>query len=321
LRPTKWLALLACFVLALGVAACGDDEESGGGGGSSDTAGGGGDLSGKVTIDGSSTVQPFAEAAAELFNEENPGVDITVGGSGTGDGFEKFCRGETDISDASRPIEEEETAACKMENITATEVQVANDGVAVVTNKALSIPCAKTEELKALFESGAKTKTYADANPQFPAEEISLFTPGPESGTFEFFAEEINEQEKMQREDNVQTSSDDNVIITGVSGEENAIGYLGFSFYEQNQDKLNVIDVDSGSGCVKPSLETIQSGEYKPLARPLFMYPSAEKAKRPEVKAFLDFAVENHQEISEAAQIVPMTEEQASKSKQAIEGA
>ncbi len=319
MRSTRWLAFLASAALALGAAACGGDEKSSGGGG-----GGGGssqNLSGTITIDGSSTVQPFAEAAAELFNEENPDVKITVGGSGTGDGFEKFCRGETDISDASRPIEPDEKAACKKENITETEVQVANDGIAVITNKAIEIPCATTEELKAIFESGAKTKTYADANPKFPAEPISLFTPGPESGTFEFFADEINKQEKMQREDNVQTSADDNVIITGVSGEENAIGYLGFSFYEQNQDKLNEIDVDSGSGCVEPSVETIQSGEYKPLARPLFMYPSTEKAKRPEVKAFLDFAVENHQEISEAAKIVPMTEEQASKAKQAVGGA
>ncbi len=308
----KWLALAATVVMALGVVACGSDD--------SKDSGGGGDLSGNIRIDGSSTVQPFAEAALELFEEDNPNVRITVGGAGTGDGFEKFCRGETDISDASRAIEPDEEKLCKSGKVTPTEVQVANDGITVVTNKELKVDCLTTAQLKKIFGKSATATNLKDVDPKLPDSELALYTPGTESGTFDFFTEQINGEEGVQRTDGIQTSADDNVLVTGVSGEKGGLGYFGFSFFEQNQDKLNPVKVDGGSGCVEPSSETIQSGEYKPLARPLFMYPSEKALKKPEVKAFLEYITANYQEIAEVAKIVPMSEEQATEAKSAIGG-
>ncbi len=291
--------------LALGASACGGD--SGGGGGE-------GDLSGNIRIDGSSTVQPFAQAAAELFMMENSGVKITVGGAGTGDGFERFCRGETQIADASRPIEEEEIAACEEQGIDYEEVQVASDGITVFTNTGLEVDCLTVEQLGEIFAPMSRVANLSEVGGQLPDAELSLFSPGAESGTFDFFTEQINGEEGVQRSEGIQTSADDNVIVTGVSGEEGGFGYAGFSFYEQNQDQLNAVSVDGGEGCIEPTTETIQSGEYSPLARPIFMYPSTKALQRPEVKAFLDFTLENHTEISEAANIVPMSDEDASKS-------
>jgi phosphate transport system substrate-binding protein len=310
----KWLALAATVVMALGVVACGSDDSKDSGGG------GGGDLSGNIRIDGSSTVQPFAQAAAELFMTENEGVKITVGGAGTGDGFERFCRGETQISDASRPIEEEEITACKKEGIDYEEVQVASDGITVFTNPGLEVNCLTTAQLKKLFAPKSEVANLSEVDPKLPDAELALYSPGAESGTYDFFTEQINGEEGVQRAKGIQTSADDNVIVTGVSGEEGGLGYAGYSFYEQNQDKLSAVSVDGGSGCVEPTSETIQSGEYEPLSRPIFMYPSAKALKQPEVKAFMEFTLENHQKISEAANIVPMSEEQATESKGKISG-
>jgi phosphate transport system substrate-binding protein len=310
----KWLALAVTGVMALGVAACGDDDSDSGGGS------GGGDLSGNIRIDGSSTVQPFAEAAAELFNEENPDVRITVGGAGTGDGFEKFCRGETQISDASRAIEPDEQKLCKSGGVKPVEVQVANDGITVVTNKDLQVDCLTTAQLTKIFGKSATATNLKDVDSKLPDAELALYTPGTESGTFDFFTEQINGEEGVQRTDGIQTSADDNVLVTGVSGEDGGLGYFGYSFYEQNQDKLNDVKVDGGAGCVEPTSETIQSGEYKPLSRPLFMYPSQKDLKKPEVKAFLQYVADNYQEIAEVAKIVPMSEEQATEAKSAIGG-
>ena len=310
----KLTAPLAIVALGLTIAACGGDDNdssasSGGGGGES--------LSGKIAIDGSSTVQPFAEAASETFNEEQPDVNITVGGAGTGDGFEKFCRGETDISDASRPIEDDEKAACQKGGVEYTEVQVANDGITVVTNEAMTIDCLTTDQLKGIFGPKATASKYNEVDPKLPDKDVSLFTPGSESGTFDFFTGEINGEEGVQREKNVQTSADDNQIATGIEGEDGAMGYFGFSYYEQNQDKLNAIKIDGGDGCVEPSSQTIQDGSYKPLARPLFMYVSKKALARPEVKGFVEFAVDQQQTIAGAAKTVPMSPEQATKAKQA----
>ncbi len=303
----RWLAVGAASALALGVAACGDDSDNGGGGGGSS------DLSGDIAIDGSSTVFPFAQAAAEQFQAENPNVKVTVGQSGTGGGFEKFCVGETDISDASRPIkDDEEVPICKKNGIGYQEVQVANDGVAVVTNKALTIDCMTTDELKKLWSS-SEAKTYKDAAPKAPAEEVSLFGPGTDSGTFDFFTDEINGEEGKTRKD-YQPSEDDNVLVQGVSGEQNGLGYFGFSFYEDNQDKLNLVGIDSGDGCVKPSSTTIQDGSYKPLSRPIYMYPSDKALAEPQVKAFMEFILANQAEIAETAKIVGMTPEQLKES-------
>jgi phosphate transport system substrate-binding protein len=310
----KLLALAACGALTLGVTACGDDEGNGGSGGS------GGDLSGTIRIDGSSTVAPFAQAAAEEFQGQNPGVRITVGTSGTGGGFEKFCNGETDISDASRPIKgDEEVPICKKNGVGYTEVQVANDGIAVVTNSNLKVDCLTVDQLKELWNRGSKVTQLSQIDTKLPDTTLELFGPGTDSGTFDFFTDEINGEEGVSRDD-YQPSEDDNVLVQGVTGSEGGLGYFGFSYYEQNQDKLNLVGVDPGSGCVKPSSETIQSGEYKPLGRPLFMYPAAKALKRAEVKAFMDYVVENYDSIAQAAQIVPMSAAQADKATQALAG-
>jgi phosphate transport system substrate-binding protein len=312
--------LAACGALALGVAACGEDEaaQSNGGGGSAGS-GQSENLGGSIRIDGSSTVYPFAQAAAEQFMGQNPGVQISVGQSGTGGGFEKFCAGETDISNASRPIkDDEEVPLCDKGGVEYTELQVANDGIAVVSNKALAIDCMTTDQLEELWAT-SDVKNYSEIDPKLPDQEVSLFGPGTDSGTFDFFTDEINGEEGLTRKD-YQPSEDDNVLVQGVEGEEGGLGYFGFSYYEQNADKLNLIGVDGGEGCVKPSSEAIQDGSYKPLARPIFMYPSAEALGRPEVKAFMDYVLENQQTIAEAAQIVPMTDAQTQEAQSALSG-
>jgi phosphate transport system substrate-binding protein len=313
-RMRKLLAFAVCATLALGAAACGNDDDDDGGG----SGGGGGDLSGTIRIDGSSTVGPFAQAAQEAFQGENPGVRITVAQSGTGGGFEKFCAGETDISNASRPIDEEEEAPlCEKEGVEYTEVQVANDGISIATNPDLQVDCLTTDQLKELWQQGSKVNSLSQLDPSLPDAELTLFGAGTDSGTFDFFTEEINGEEGNTRKD-YQPSEDDNVLVQGVAGEPGGLGYFGFSYYEQNQDKLNLVGVDAGSGCVKPSLEAISSGEYKPLSRPIFMYPSQKALQRPEVKAFMDYVLENYQAISEAASIVPMSQEQADQAKTAL---
>jgi phosphate transport system substrate-binding protein len=317
MRIERLLLVLAMVAsLAFVVAACGDDDDDGGNsasGSSTEESSGGEELSGSIRIDGSSTVFPFAQAAAELFNEEQSGVKITVGQSGTGGGFEKFCAGETDISDASRPIdEEEEVPICEKNAVDYGEVQVANDGIAVATNKNLTIDCMTVDQLKALWEPRSKVKSYSDIDPSFPDTPVKLFGPGTDSGTFDFFTDVINGEEGASRED-YEASEDDNQLVTGVAGTEGGLGYFGLSYYEQNTDKLNEVQVDGGGGCVAPTSETVQDGSYTPLSRPLFMYPSKDAIAKPEVKAFMDFVIANQQAIAEAAQIVPLTEEQASK--------
>jgi phosphate transport system substrate-binding protein len=307
--------------LAFVVAACGDDGGSNAASdGSSSSSEEGGDLSGTIRIDGSSTVFPFAEAAGELFNEENPDVKITVGESGTGGGFEKFCAGETDISDASRPIKpDEEAPVCDKAGVKYEEIQIANDGIAVVTNPNLKVDCLTVDQLKKVWAPKSKVKSLKDVDPSLPDGDLALFGPGTDSGTFDFFTDKINGEEGASRED-YEASEDDNQLVTGVAGSDGGLGYFGFSYYEANQDKLNLVGVgESADACVKPSAETIQDGSYAPLSRPLFMYPSDKALERPEVKAFIDFVVANQQAIAEAAQIVPMTEEQATEAKSKVE--
>ena len=297
--------------LAFGVAACGDDDESG----SSTT--GGGNLSGEIQTDGSSTVFPFAQAAAEQFRSENPNVNVTVGESGTGGGFEKFCNKETAISNASRAIKDDEKELCEKNGVAFEEVQVANDGIAIVTNPDLKIDCLTTDQLKQLWIDD-KVKNYSQLGSGLPDQDVSLYGPGTDSGTFDFFTDEINGEEGLTRKD-YQPSEDDNILVEGVSGDKGGLGYFGFSYYEANQDKLNLVAVDAGDGCVKPSKESIQDGSYKPLSRPLFMYPSDSALAEPQVKAYMDFIIENDGTIAEAAQIVALTPEQQAESKAELE--
>ena len=295
-------------IAALGISACGSSDES------STGTSGGGNASGAVAIDGSSTVCPFAQAAAEGFQGENPDARVTVGQSGTGGGFEKFCAGEIDIADASRPIDEaEEVPLCKENGIKYAEVQVANDGIAIVTNPGLKIGCLKVDQLNQLWKNGSTVSNYDQLGAGVPSAKVSLFGAGTDSGTFDFFTEEINGEKGNTRKD-YQPSEDDNVLVQGVEGDPSGLAYFGFSYYEDNADKLNLVAVDDGKGCVKPSVTTIQDGSYKPLSRPLYMYVNAAAlADKPQVRAFIDYAIANSDEAATTAKIVPMTSEQASK--------
>jgi phosphate transport system substrate-binding protein len=247
-------------------------------------------------------------------------VRITVGQSGTGGGFEKFCAGETDISNASRPIDsEEEVPLCEKDGVAYKELQVASDGIAVVTNPALEVECLTTDELQEIWEPDSKVSSLADVNPELPDTELSLYGPGTDSGTFDFFTDTINGEEGATRKD-YQPSEDDNVLVQGVEGDEGGLAYFGHSYAEQNKDKLNIVQVDGGQGCVEPTLDTIQSGEYKPLSRPIFMYPSEKALQKPEVKAFMDFVLENADAIAETALIVPAPAEAIDKSKTTLGG-
>jgi phosphate transport system substrate-binding protein len=303
------------LLLAIGMlaAACGGGNNDG-----ETTGGGGTQLSGTINIDGSSTVAPLSEAAAELFQEQNEGVRVTVGTSGTGGGFEKFCAGETDISDASRAIEDDEKQACESKGIKYEEVQVANDGLSVVVNNENTwANCLTTAQLKAIWDKGSKVNNWNQVDPSFPNEPLKLFGAGTDSGTFDYFTNAINGEEGRSRSD-YSATEDDNVTVTGVSGTKGGLGYFGLSYLQENEGKIKGVQVDGGSGCVAPSTETVQDGSYTPLSRPLFIYPSDKSLERPEVKAFLDFYVNNYQKIAEEALFVPLTEEQAAAAKQKI---
>ena len=300
----------------------------GGGRGGSDASGtataagtGGGDLSGRIEADGSSTVGPYTTAAAEQFQAQEPGVQVTVGVSGTGGGFERFCRGETDISNASRPIKDEEATICKDGGIDYVEFQVANDALTVVTNKDNSwATCLTTAQLKKIWEPGSTVKSWKDVDPSFPDEEVKLFGPGTDSGTFDYFTGEINGKEGASRSDYA-ASEDDNTIVTGVGGEKGGLGYFGFSYFEENQDKLNALEIDGGDGCVAPSVATAQDGSYTPLSRPLFVYVKKESLAKPEVEAFLRYLLANEKSIAEKSKFVPLTDEQLAKANADLDAA
>ncbi|HEV2771136.1 MAG TPA: phosphate ABC transporter substrate-binding protein PstS family protein [Solirubrobacteraceae bacterium] len=329
MKPLRFMSVAApCVALAVGAVACGGQQpgggSGGGGGGGQSQQGSGTDfsqLSGTIRIDGSSTVQPFAEAAVELFSAEAPNVNVSVGGAGTGDGFERFCRGETQISDASRPIEAEEVEACEAENIEPVELPVAQDALSIVTNPETMIPqdCINFDQLNELLAPDATVSNLSELGQGFPDQEVSLFTPGTESGTFDYFTEVVLETDAEQRTEGVQTSADDNQLVTGVSGTPGGLGYFGFSFADQNRDKLKILQVAEGDSnqCVAPSIETVQSNQY-PLSRPLLMYPSREALQKPEVKGFLTFVAENYQRIAEAANIVPMSQQTAQQTTQIV---
>jgi phosphate transport system substrate-binding protein len=314
------IALFLGVLIAL--AGCG-----GGRGGDDEAAGtttistGGGDLSGRIEADGSSTVGPYTTAAAERFQAEQPDVQVTVGVSGTGGGFERFCRDETDLSNASRPIKDEEATICEDAGVEFVEFQVANDALTVVTNKDNDwVDCLTTAQLKKIWEPGSKVKSWKDVDPSFPDEKVSLFGPGTDSGTFDYFTGEINGEEGASRSDYA-ASEDDNNTVTGVSGEKGGLGYFGFSYFEENQDTLTALEIDGGDGCVAPSVETAQKGTYKPLSRPLFIYVKKEALSRPEVAAFLRYILDNEQAIAEASQFVPLTDEQLTKAETDLDAA
>jgi phosphate transport system substrate-binding protein len=314
---TKIALLLG--LLALLAAGCGrDDSDSSG---ATTSAGGGSDLSGRIEADGSSTVGPYTTAAAERFQQANSGVQVTVGISGTGGGFERFCRGETDLSDASRPIKDEEATACKAKGVEYVEFQVANDALTVVVNKDNDwVTCLTTDELAKIWGPDSKLNNWNEIKTSFPDQKLSLFGAGTDSGTFDYFTGAINGEEGASRTD-YNASEDDNTTVTGVAGEKGGLGYFGFSYFEENQDKLTALEIDGGDGCVAPSVATAQDGTYKPLSRPLFIYVTKEAMARPEVEAFMRYILDNETAIAEASQFVPLTDEQLAKAKGDLETA
>jgi len=274
----------AAMVLLLPLAACG-----GGGDVSEDTY----ELTGMVTIDGSSTVFPISEAMAEEFQIANSGVRVTVGISGTGGGFKKFCGGETDISDASRPIKSSEIELCRENGIEAIEIPVAWDGLTVVRNPANDwATCMTVDELKRVWQPGSSITRWNQVRPEWPDEEIKLYGPDTDSGTFDYFTEAIVGEEDASRDDYT-ASADDNVLVVGVEGDRGSLGYFGFAYYEESSDKLGAVAIDNGSGCVLPGRETIETGTYAPLSRPMFIYTKAQALAKPQVRAFLQFYLDN----------------------------
>ncbi len=253
-------------------------------------------LSGTVNIDGSSTVYPITEAVAEEFQKANSGVKVTVAFAGTGGGFKKFCAGETDMNDASRPIKADdagEGAGCKAKGIEWLELGIATDALSVVVSKDNTfVSCLTTAQLKAMWDQGSTAASWKDVDPSFPDEPLKLFGPGPDSGTFDYFTEVINGKAKQSRSDYT-PSEDDNALVTGVAGDKDALGYFGFAYLEENLDKVKPVAIDSGAGCVEPSAENVNGGKYTPLARPLFIYPSVQALARPEFAAFVQYYLDN----------------------------
>jgi phosphate transport system substrate-binding protein len=311
------IAPLLMVLLALAIAGCGGDDDEAGG----DT-GAGADLSGRITADGSSTVGPFTTRAAERFQQENSGVQVTVGVSGTGGGFERFCAGETDLSNASRPIKDEESAICEENGLEFVEFQVANDALTVVVNNENDwATCLTVEQLNAIWKPGSEIDNWSDVpDADFPDQRLRLFGAGTDSGTFDYFTDAVNGEEGASRSD-YSATEDDNVTVQGVSGDEGAMGYFGYSYYEENRDNLKALEIDGGDGCVAPSVETAQDGTYKPLSRPLFVYAKTESFAKPEVEAFIGYMLGNAASIAEEAQYVPLTDEQVQEQQTAFEEA
>ena len=265
-----------------------------------------------IKVDGSSTVFPITEAVSEEFQASGGGAKVMVGISGTGGGFKRFCRGETDISDASRPIKAKEIDACKESNIEYVELPIAYDGLAVVVNpKNTWVDYLTVAELKKIWEPSAQgtiTK-WSQIRSSFPDEPISLFGPGTDSGTFDYFTEVINGKQSASRGDYT-ASEDDNVLVEGVSSEKGALGYFGLAYYEANKDKLKIVPVDGDKGKVTPSLETVMDGTYSPLSRPLFIYVNSKAVQREAVRKFVEFYIKNAPALVEEVGFIPMRSEE-----------
>ncbi len=305
------LTLLGCTaVLSLVAVGCGggDDDSSSNGGG-------------LITADGSSTVGPFTTRAAEDWKTAGGG-DVTVGISGTGGGFERFCAGETDISNASRQIDEEEVALCEESGVEYVELQVATDALTNIVNIENDwATCLTVEQLAAIWGPDSKVSSWKEVDPSYPDTPLKLYGPGTDSGTFDYFTDVINGDEGASRTD-FSASEDDNVIVQGVKGTEGGLGYLGFSYFEENQDTLKALEVDGGSGCVAPSVEAAQDGSYAPLSRPLFMYVKLSSlTDNASVSEFVTFTLDNADTIATEAQNVPLSQEQIDAQKQKLEDA
>jgi len=278
-------------------------------------------LKGTIRIDGSSTVFPITEAVAEEFGKKHPRVRVTVGVSGTGGGFKKFSIGETDINDASRPIKGSEKKLAKKNGIEYIQLPVAFDGISIVVNpKNTWLDYLTVAELKKIWEPGSQVTTWKDIRAGWPDRKIRLYGPGTDSGTFDYFTGAINGKSHASRSDFTK-SEDDNVLVQGVAGDRDALGYFGFAYYSGNKDKLKIVPIKNNDAPVAPSLTTINDGSYSPLSRPIFIYVSAKSVQRPAVAAFVEFYLKNAAELSRDVGYVPLQKSQYDEGLQKLNGA
>ncbi|KAB7708763.1 phosphate ABC transporter substrate-binding protein PstS family protein [Bacillus aerolatus] len=317
MKRVKVLTGVAMMSTALLLGACSD---TGGEGKAEQSAEENKQMQGNIQIDGSSTVFPIMEAVSEEYMMEQPDVKVTVGYSGTGGGFEKFIAGETQMSNASRPIKDEEKAALEEKGVDFTEFQLAYDGLSVVVNKDNDwVDSLTIEELKKIWVDNGKAKKWSDIREGWPEEEIKLYSPGTDSGTYDYFNEVILEDAQIDKA--AVLSEDDNVLVQGVTGEKQGIGYFGYAYYLENKDKLKVVPIDGGKGAVEPTNETIESGEYAPLSRPLFMYASNKAVAEDEaVYDYLKFTLDNAGALSEEVGYVKLPDEEYKKQLETLEG-
>lgn len=309
-KKTSGLRLGLASILAFALVGCGAGERAGGG------------LEGTIEIDGSSTVFPVSEAVAEEFIAAgNRDVRVTVGVSGTGGGFKRFCTGETEISNASRQIKDAELDVCRENGVEFLELPVAYDGIAVVAHADNTfVDCLTTDELRRVWEPGSRLRLWSELRAEWPAEPIQLYGPGPNNGTFDYFTDVIVGSEGSARTDYT-ASADPNILVQGISGDAGSLGYFGFAYYEHNQSRLKLLGVDSGSGCVQPSRESIEGGAYSPLSRPLFIYINRAELERPEVRAFLTFYLENAAALAPQVGYVPLAADMYQRSLELLGGA
>lgn len=303
IRSFKNMFIVSALALSLlATTACGSQPAK-----NQDNAGGAKNLNGKIIIDGSSTVYPITAAVAEEFKRVQKDVETTVALSGTGGGMKKFYAGEIDICDASRPIKKEEAEKAKANGIDYVEFKVAYDGITVVVNKDSKIDSITVDELKKIWQKDSKIKKWNEVNPAWPDEEIKLYGPGTDSGTFEFFTEVINGKAKESRTD-FTPSEDDNVLVQGIAGDKKAMGYFGYAYFEDNKNKLKALKVDAGKGAVEPKFDTIKDGTYKPLSRPLYIYVNKKKLEEQHIKEFVKFYLENAATLVKDVKYVPLTD-------------
>ena len=278
--------------------------------------GGGGAVSGTIEVDGSSTVEPLTGAIYEEYSTENPDVAVNIGVSGTGGGFERFCAGETDISNASRAIEEEEIQLCEKEGIQYVELQVGTDALTMVTNPETDfVSCLTTEEVTKIFGPDAPATSWKEVNPDFPDEPLEVFAPGADSGTYDFMVEDVLGLEEPRQDYN--SSEDDNIIAQGIIGTPGSWGFFGFAYFQENSDQVKAIEYDAGEGCVAPSLETAQDDSYK-MTRPLFIYIKTEALQRPEVESFATYYLDNVESLIEDVGYIPVPSEELDQAKSAL---
>lgn len=319
MKSYRKLALSALLsVVLLITAACGTGNKEG----AETTTGAGGEneqLSGEIKIDGSSTVYPIMEAVAEEYQMVQPEVRVSVGLSGTGGGFKAFIAGETDMSNASRPIKDEEKAQLEEKGIEYSELRLAYDGISVVVNKDNDwVDQLTIDELKKMWIEDGTTKKWSDIREGWPDEEIKFYSPGTDSGTFDYFDEVILEEKPIVEKATL--SEDDNILVQGVTGDKNGIAYFGYAYYLENKDNVKIVPIDGGKGPIEPTNETIESGDYAPLSRPLYTYVKNESVKRPEVYDYAKFLIENASVLAEDVGYVRLPEEEYTKDLETLEG-